>query len=75
MNSEMALWDQVSLGIVLFFVVVYIFFKIKKMLSPSSSGCGGCSCSSGACSVRPMGNDKDKPSITVDAIQKNIIVK
>ena len=73
MNTEIALWDQIGLGLVLVYVVVYISFKIKKMLSTSSSGCGGCS--GGSCSVRPVCSEEKKQSITIDEIQKNIIVK
>ena len=73
MNTEIALWDQIGLGLVLVYVAVYIFFKIKKILSPSTGGCGGCS--GGSCSVRPMCGEEKKPSITTDEIQKNIIVK
>lgn len=75
MNSEIALWDQISLGLVLLFVALYIFFKIKKMLSTPSDGCGSCSCSSGSCSVRPTGNEDKIQSVSIDKIQKNITVK
>ena len=73
MNAEIALWDQIGLGLVLVYVVVYISFKIKKMFSNSSSGCGGCS--GGSCNVRPVCSEEKKISIKIDEIQKNIIVK
>ena len=75
MNPELALWDQISLGIALLIVVVFIGLRIKQALSPSSGGCGSCSCSSGSCSVRPTGNKQNVQSVSIDEIQKNEIVK
>jgi len=77
MNPELALWDQISLGIALLIVVVFIGLRIKQALSPSSGGCGGCSCGSagGSCSIRPAESEQNVQTVSVDEIQKNVIVK
>lgn len=46
MRPELTFWDQITLSLVLVFVVIYIFLKLKQLFSASSGGCGGCSSAS-----------------------------
>ena len=63
MDSELALWDQISLGLVLVFVIIYIYNRIKEMFESSSGGCGNCgssnSCGRATNTIEPM-SDADK---------------
>ena len=76
MSTEMTFWDQVSLGLTLLFVVIYIALKIKKAFSSTTSGCSGCSgCSSYAgaassCAKPPVNCDKKVKAVSIKEIKK-----
>lgn len=73
MSTEMTFWDQVSLGLTLLFVVIYIALKIKKAFSSTTSGCSGCSSYAGAassCAKPPVNCDKKVKAVSIKEIKK-----
>lgn len=78
MSSELALWDIISLGLTLLFVVVFSIKRIRALLSSSIGGCGNCS-SSSSCSApltkRRLECQPDAQSVSVDSIHANLSLK
>ncbi|MFK5915422.1 MAG: hypothetical protein QM484_13705 [Woeseiaceae bacterium] len=63
-HTELTLFDQISLGLALLFVIVFTIIKIRGLLNSSSGACGNCT--GGQCNA-PLTEKRliDKKNINV----------
>jgi len=73
-SSTLTIWDYITLGSALLFVVVYTIVKIKELINPSSNGCGSCS-SAGACSApltkQRLEKQSEAQKVSLSSIKNN----
>jgi len=74
MNTTLTIWDYITLGSALLFVVIFSIVRIKELVSSSSGGCGCCS-AAGSCSApltkQRLDSKSDVCVVGLSSIEKN----
>ena len=71
-HTELTLFDQISLGLALLFVIVFTIIKVRRLINPSSGACGNCvggQCSAPLTEKRLM-DKKNVNVVPLSSIQK-----